>query len=267
MILRCGGVRLGGLVRQLLVLALLSCPVEAAERRIFVNEREVIVVEPNGAAQLRLPLLIVLHGGLGNAASIRFSLQMDRLAADAGVRLAFVQGTPVRVSWSPNGRVWNAGTCCGTAMRRRVDDVDHLADIIRTLRPISTQVAIAGHSNGAMMALRVACERPRLVRRVIALSGPLLLSRCGNLRGVHVTHVHGARDRNVPVRGGRSPLGIAQLAFPPLARSVAILRKAGARVDVEVLTRAGHALRSLNRQIRRQSGETLQDRLLAIFEN
>ena len=251
----------------LCLLALTAClfalPATAVEeRRITVNDREVIVVEPDGAATARLPLLVILHGGLGNAANIRFNLRMDRMAAEAGVRLAFVQGTPVRASWSPNGRVWNAGTCCGTAQRRNIDDVDHIADVIARLRPISTRVTVAGHSNGAMMATRLACERPRTASRIFALSGPLLLSRCANMRGLRVTHIHGTRDFNVPHEGGRSSLGIAQLTFPSLARSASVMRAAGAQVDVILLRGAGHSTRSLSRRLRGATGANLQQTLL-----
>jgi polyhydroxybutyrate depolymerase len=57
---------------------------------------------------------------------------------------------------------WTAGDCCGEAREHGVDDVGFvvavLGDVARHWPLDRTRVYVTGHSNGAMMAYRVAAE-------------------------------------------------------------------------------------------------------------
>lgn len=229
---------------------------QMSERVLSIGDRDVLIVEPVGAATAKMPLLIVLHGGLGNADFIRRTIGVDALAARSRVRLVFLDGTPIRKSTS-NRRVWNAGACCGVAASTQVDDVSHIAMVIGRLAPATSRVTLAGHSNGAMMAARVACERPNLLDRVIAISGPLLMSRCAPSSGLLITHIHGANDQFVPLLGGAGGLSLSKTQFPSIATSAKILRQAGAKVEVVTLQRARHSTNSLNRAMRTETGRSL----------
>ncbi|PYN17937.1 MAG: hypothetical protein DMD76_30320, partial [Candidatus Rokuibacteriota bacterium] len=65
---------------------------------------------------------------------------------------------------------WNAGTCCGQAQTAHADDVGFtlaiLRDLARDLPLDRTRVYATGHSNGAMMAYRLAAEAAEKVAAI-----------------------------------------------------------------------------------------------------
>ena len=83
----------------------------------------------------------------------------------------------------PNGRgaSWNAGGCCGFAQAQGVDDVGFINAVVQ--QTLATHAAVdpqrvyaAGHSNGCMMAQRLAAEESSPFAAVGCHSGQLLLS-------------------------------------------------------------------------------------------
>ena len=95
----------------------------------------------------------MLHGGYGDGAQAERSYGWDA-QADAG---HFVVAYP-----TAPGPAWNAISCCGIPARSGVDDVAFvtaMVDDIAAQTPVdSTRVYATGMSNGAMMALRLACQ-------------------------------------------------------------------------------------------------------------
>ncbi|MCA1710947.1 MAG: hypothetical protein LC789_04590 [Actinobacteria bacterium] len=139
------------------------------------------------------PVLLFLAGlGVGPAESAR-TTGFNRLSDRDGAMVAYAEG--VRGSF-------NAGLCCGDAVPGQVDDVAFLSSVITDLkRRGAGRVAAVGFSNGAMMAFRLACERPELVDTVGSMSGTLEIPRCeGPIRALVLT---GALDKVVPVAGMR----------------------------------------------------------------
>lgn len=137
------------------------------------------------------PALIVLHGYRDDAAGAERSTGFDVLGDRDGVLIAYPQGFH---------RSFNAGLCCGDAARDGIDDVGFLAGVVHDLRSRGVgRISVAGFSNGAMMAYRLACERPDLVDRVGVLAGTLEIARCqGPIRALAL---HGSADRTVPYQG------------------------------------------------------------------
>ncbi|MDP1806603.1 MAG: PHB depolymerase family esterase, partial [Acidimicrobiales bacterium] len=60
------------------------------------------------------PLVMVLHGGNNTPEDMAKTTLFDREAAAGDFIAAYPEGV---------GRAWNAGTCCGAAPRRGLDDV------------------------------------------------------------------------------------------------------------------------------------------------
>ena len=236
---------------RLLVIVFMFFSLGLQAETLSIGSRDVIVYTPKSLGNTPAPLVMALHGGLGNARQFRFSLSLNAQADRYGFRVVYPQGTRVNLAWAPNGRVWNAGSCCGTAMRQNVDDVAFLKNVVRALerQGLVSKATAVGHSNGAMMALRVACGAPDVFDRVVAIAGPLLLKSCKRQKDLSVVHLHGTRDRNVPISGGVGPEGVSQFNFPPLQQSVEVLGAAGAVVTIETLT-ATHFLGSINRALR-----------------
>jgi polyhydroxybutyrate depolymerase len=120
------------------------------------------------------------------------------------------------LAWiAPNGtadsrgrRFWNAGATCCNFDHLAVDHVAALAELIeravRTMPVDAARVYVGGHSNGAFMAHRFACERPELIRGILALSGTSSLdhSGCKVPQQLHVVQVHGDADPVVLFEGG-----------------------------------------------------------------
>jgi polyhydroxybutyrate depolymerase len=166
-----------------------------------------------------VPLLIALHGGFGSGAQFEANSGFDSLADEHGFIVVYPDGIPIRARGAlANARVWNGGNCCGPAARQQVDDVgfiSRLVDRISDEHDIDPhRVYATGHSNGAIMSYRLACE---LSDRIVAIgvqAGSLEVDRCQPQHPVSVLHIHGTADRNIPITGGRGD-GLAGIAFTP----------------------------------------------------
>ena len=115
---------------------------------------------PLGARQL----VVVLHGGLGNAQRIESGqsengLNMDAVAEKDGFVVAYLNGTPVTRQLGADKLGWNAGGgCCGLSAENNVDDVGYITNAIDHLVGEygidRGRIYGMGHSNGAMMSQR-----------------------------------------------------------------------------------------------------------------
>ncbi len=161
---------------------------------------------PDGAR--RLPALIVLHGGHGDADRMDklATASLRRLAAEKGVLLVYPEGiryeTGVRTRWN-DGRSDEFST---------VDDVGVLSALIdrlvATCNADPGRVYVAGISNGAGMALRVACDLSDKVAGVAAVAASMtrkLSLECRPSRPVPVLIMTGTKDPFVPWEGGTDP--------------------------------------------------------------
>lgn len=155
-------------------------------------------------------LIIVLHGGLGNAQHMQDIAAMNTVADTNGLLVAYADGTSNRPNTRPNSRVWNAGSCC---TNRQVNDVRFISDMIQHIRDNyrvhAENVFISGFSNGAMMALRYACESPQSIRGAISVAGTLAIDGCVEGAIVPILFIHGDADENVPFLGGDGDSSIA----------------------------------------------------------
>lgn len=193
--------------------------------------RDVIVHVPDGLLA-PAPLLIALHGRAQLGEAIRRYSRFDALADREGFVVAYPDG----VAGS-----WNADGCCSPATGKGVDDIAFLDEVLRLVQsrtPIDPdRIAMTGGSNGAMMALDYACERPDVISAVAVVSGPYV-SRCRPTRPTPVLELHGGRDTLVPLQGGVAPsLGVT---FPAVSASFDAFRAAGSEVKVQVVPSAGH---------------------------
>jgi poly(3-hydroxybutyrate) depolymerase len=165
------------------------------------------------------PLLFVLHGFGGNAQAMSGSTKIeDSLDAnDLDAVVVYPSGTGAEQGLPQS---WNAGTCCPFATFELVDDVaffdELIASLIAQYKIDTTRVWVVGHSNGGMMAYRLACELSTRVTAIGVAAGALVIDTCAPARPVSALHVHGELDTVVPLTGGNS-LGII---FPSTQLSV-----------------------------------------------
>jgi polyhydroxybutyrate depolymerase len=110
-------------------------------------------------------------------------------------------------------RTWNGGRCCGVAVREAVDDVTFIRLLVGELSAAYTvdpaRVFAAGHSNGGVMAYRLACELSDVIVAIGLQSSSLEVDGCAPSRPVSVLHVHGTADAAVPIDGGLGPEGVS----------------------------------------------------------
>ena len=163
-----------------------------------------------------VPLVIALPGLYLDPPSVEQSSGFDRFADSHGVAVAYPWGYQSS---------WNAGTCCGDSAASGIDDVGFLAqvvDTVATLRPIDRdRVYVAGFSNGGMLALRAACERPDVFAAAAAMSGTLE-APCAGPTPVSALVVSGGTDGTVPYAGSRYS-SFLHTALTPVPTTVAIL--------------------------------------------
>lgn len=148
------------------------------------------------------PLLIVLHGGGGSASRVEHVLGLTERAGTRGYIVAYPEGLD---------NFWNDGRG-GThsrAVRDNVDDVAFLSSMVDTIAAThgvdQRRVFLLGVSNGAMMAMRFACEQGDRIAGVAAFNAGLpepMSGACDKALGVPLFLVSGTGDEILPYEGG-----------------------------------------------------------------
>jgi len=221
-------------------------------------------------------LVVVLHGGLGNAQRIESQqsesgLNMDAVADHYGFVVVYLNGTPVTRRLGADMLGWNAGGgCCGLPAENNVDDVGYIQKAVGYLAGKygidHSRVYGMGHSNGAMMTQRLLCETALYVAGV-AISGPLNLDTdsCPAARGRRILALHGANDDNVPITGGRGTKGLSNAVYNSEDRSRRVFEHSGATYTLQVVHGADHKLDNISAAIRSSEGETVAQKAAKFF--
>ncbi len=181
-------------------------PTRDADATDLIASRPYRLDLPAAADASAIPLVILLHGYGSTGAGHEIYFGLSRLTKARGAALAIPDGTRDHTG----KEFWNASdACCDfDADKSSVDDVAYLDALIddasKRAHIDPARVTIIGHSNGAFMAHRYACERPSRVAAIVALAGvPAAGAKC-EARGVSVLQVHGDADRVIDFAGGSS---------------------------------------------------------------
>ncbi|MBM4384205.1 MAG: hypothetical protein FJ091_12685 [Deltaproteobacteria bacterium] len=210
------------------LLTALAAPIAAKERlapgdhsRAFPHQRlarsYVLHLPPAAAKGSALPLVLAFHGGGGNAEGFQAYAGLDAVADRAGFAVAYPNGTGP-ASKNPNLPIpprlrrlftWNAGRCCAWAMENKAADVGFAKRVIEDAAeraPIDrARVFATGHSNGAMMAYRLAAEAADVVAAIAPVAGAMnLRSEFAPSRPVPVLHIHSVHDPRALFAGGNN---------------------------------------------------------------
>ena len=155
----------------------------------------------------RPALVLNFHGGGGHASGQQKYSRMDAVADREGFLVVYPEGTGPAIG---NFLTWNAGGCCGSAVRDNVDDVGYvkrlLLDLSRRQAYDPARVYATGLSNGAMMADRLGAELSDRIAAVAAVAGVIAVERFPAARRVPVMHIHSMDDPRAPYAGGLGPL-------------------------------------------------------------
>ncbi len=178
------------------------------------------VVPTSYLAGTPTPLVVQLHGYSATAVTQDLYFQLSSLAQTRGFLLALPDGTRD----GTGNQFWNAtDACCGFGAT--VDDVAYVTAVIEDMKKRysvdSKRVFLIGHSNGAFMSHRMACERAELIAGIIALAGNVWkdASHCTPSEPVHIAQLHGTLDAVISYYGGAAIVG--QPLYPAAEDSVA----------------------------------------------
>jgi polyhydroxybutyrate depolymerase len=185
--------------------------------------RSYLVHVPAKAIGHPAPVLLALHGGGGDMDYQADNYGLVEKSDEAGFILIAPNGT----SRFASGifATWNAGTCCGQARERKLDDVSFIRAVIAR---VATQVSIdrarvfaTGMSNGALMSYRLACEAPDLIRAIAPVAGTDNTITCKPSRPVPVIHFHARDDSHVLFNGGAGPDALVETKFTSVPVTIA----------------------------------------------
>ena len=144
------------------------------------------------------PLVIVLHGSGASGETVRHMSRFDSLADVRDFVAVYPDATR---NWLGRQSGWNAGECCGPAVRNEVDDVGFLRALLSAVSsglPIDRRrIYVAGFSDGARMAYRVGCEMSDEVAAIGVVAGSLVQRGCSPARPVPLIAFHGTSDDEV----------------------------------------------------------------------
>ena len=197
-------------------------------------------IPPPGPQGYPSPVLLAFHGGGGNPEQFRETAGLDAVADREGVVVIYPAGTGL----VEGTLTWNAGPgCCGFARDEDIDDVGFVLAILDDLadrHPVdSLRVFVTGHSNGSMMAYRIASEVPRRIAGAVGVAGTMQLPTVHPSLPVPVLHIHSEDDPRAYYEGGVRD----DRVHPPVSEMLDLWAEVNGcdPLPVEVETRTGSA--------------------------
>jgi polyhydroxybutyrate depolymerase len=191
----------------------------------------ILHVPPGYDGSQALPLVFVLHGFGGNAASMVKLTGFSEKADTENFFVAYLNGTEVQTSIQDiSGQAWNSGLT--PELNMTVDDVAFVRDLAGRLegqlRVDSQRVYAAGFSNGAFMSHRLGADLPDLLAAVAVVEGTIGLAQPGEPYAeipkpsgpMPVIIVHGKKDTHVLYDGGQASAGLGKLNSESVAAAI-----------------------------------------------
>jgi len=170
-----------------------------------------------------LPLVVMLHGY-----SADHAIEGAYLGIDAQVDARqFFYAAPDGTIDTAGYRFWNATDACCNFYGSTVDDVAYLTAVVNDMKaryPIDPKrVFFVGHSNGAFMSHRMACERAGTIAAIVSLAGAQWedATKCQPTVPVSVVEVHGNADTTISYNGGTADGTVGLPPFPSAPQTVA----------------------------------------------
>jgi polyhydroxybutyrate depolymerase len=215
----------GGVV--IIVLGVVFIPVIYEHRQYHhidvagVQRQYLIYVPSSYKPGQKMPLLVGLHGGMGNARQFEKDNGFDLVAEKEGFIAVYPDGLG---KFKYTMHVWNSGYI-QAATNAGTDDVAFIKDLVEYIKAIysidASRVYITGHSNGGMMTDRMAAEYPEIFAAAAPVSSAIggQATRASPLymipqpdQPVSIVRVHGLLDKNVLYQGGFSQAGVSRRA-------------------------------------------------------
>jgi len=188
----------GGIPGEDAPLRVVRLPVGTADRPVDIN------LPPQHDGTTRLPLFILLHGYGASGSAQDTYLGFSRAVRAAGGYSILPDGTLD----ATGRRFWNASESCCNFAGSSVDDDAYLISLVDRAEaavPVdTTRIYFFGHSNGAFMAMHMACTHSDRITGIGTLAGTEAVDfTCTTItRPVSVLHLHGTADTTIQYNGG-----------------------------------------------------------------
>jgi len=208
-------------------------------------------VPPAYDGQQKMPLVIVLHGGGGNARSTAGMTGMSTKADKAGFIAVYPNGTGL-IS-DEKLLTWNAWNCCGYALDNNVDDVGFIRELIDKLESElsvdTARIFATGISNGGMMSYRLGCELSDRIAAMAPVAGAMSITAVNPGNPVAVIIFHGTADDHVLYEGGtpRTQLDTHARVDQPVSYAVGFWVKADGCSATAAKETKGHIVKEIYR--------------------
>lgn len=150
------------------------------------------------------PLLFMLHGYTSTGDIEEFYFNLTAASDAKGFLYAHPEGTKD----SQQSQFWNATDACCNFHGSKVDDSTYLVGLIDEIAAEydidPKRVYLFGHSNGAFMAYRMACDHADRIAAIGGLAGAMFQdpSKCAATEPVSVLAIHGTLDASIAYAGG-----------------------------------------------------------------
>ena len=151
-----------------------------------------------------MPLVILLHGYGSFGEEAEAYMKLRPLADSRG----FLYATPDGTLDSASKRFWEGTDACCDLFAAGVDDSTYLSNLITQIEARysvdAKRVYLIGHSNGAFMSFRMACDHSEQIAAVATLAGAMFqdVAKCKDTQPVGVLHIHSDVDTQNEYGGG-----------------------------------------------------------------
>jgi len=140
-----------------------------------------------------VPVVLVFHGEGGT---------IEELERDCGLHTARPAARFAIVYAEGYHGTWNAGRCCGDAMRAGIDEARFVRAIVEDLSGLLSidrqRVYATGISNGAMLCYCLACNMANEIAAIAPVNGGMSVAGCAPERPVAILHIQGADAEPIP---------------------------------------------------------------------
>ena len=224
------------------IVELLPVPFEEAKGSVGTYEDFVKVILPPGyyskkldQRKLGISLVLCLHGYGGDIDEHRLQYGIGRATKKTKIIQVYAAGRKDNQNW----RYWSAfkpdwtGACKGF-IKCKDTDVEYLRTVVKTAMAFYNinpkRIYVYGHSNGAAMAYRIACDASDLFAAAVAVEGAPPHDggvhdnyKCAPQNPISILHIGGSKDNNVKFEGygyTRDGIRLEKKAYLSAAASV-----------------------------------------------
>jgi polyhydroxybutyrate depolymerase len=205
----------------------------ACTQTMFGDDRPVSLHVPKSySCDTGAPLVIMLHGYTASSQTEELYLNITAQSEKRGFLYAHPDGTKD----AQNSPFWNATDACCNFNGSTIDDSAYISKIITDVQAAyhvdPRRIFLIGHSNGAFMSYRMACEHGDQIAGIASLAGAMYsdVAKCPAANAVSVLEIHGTADTVIAYDGG----ALVGNTFPSAETSTkdwATIDKCGATPD------------------------------------